>query len=170
MTAQAESETTRSHVESYLEKGVNVLGDDVLRLWLILTIYYVHVQPSLLGIKGKQTVKLPTVQTDHRSTQCHTQRRGHLRAKLPRWEAHSRFGASDYPGSEALRQPFAHTPGTDQHQRQLKKTLSLCQAASSPGDQSVFSKSFIISDPTAGYLKAIYADPSGSSRAYLGFS
>lgn len=61
---QKESETTRSHVESYLKKGVDVLGDNVLRLWFILTINYVHVQPSLLGIK-RQMVKLWRVRVKH---------------------------------------------------------------------------------------------------------
>ena len=40
--------------ESYLKKGVNVFWDNVFRLWFILAINYVHVQPSLLGKEGKQ--------------------------------------------------------------------------------------------------------------------
>lgn len=50
-SAVRDSETSSSHVESYLKKGIDVLRDNMLGLWLVLTIDYVHVQSSLLGVK-----------------------------------------------------------------------------------------------------------------------
>lgn len=52
-SAVRDSETISSHVESYLKKGIDVLGDNMLGLWLVLTIDYVHVQSSLLGVKRR---------------------------------------------------------------------------------------------------------------------
>lgn len=45
------SEIIRFYLRSYLEKGIDVFWDYVFGLWFVLTVDYVHVQPSLLGMK-----------------------------------------------------------------------------------------------------------------------